>query len=286
MRSLLAATAAWPKLMPPSFGGTMRCSSTRKPEASSRARVDAARRRFWNVPPERTTVSPPKARHSATEEAATVSWNAAAISLRGRPAGASSATRATSAVVSPKRQRHGSAGGVAGEQLELDRSLSLVRDALPHPEHRRDRVEEAAHPRRERSVDGEGSPHALPLGPRDEDAGALEMDGRDPPRLAHRGLAAGKRNRLEPREPLVALEVGAQELAAPERSVGPVAGAVEDEGERRPRLAVLGEARSRVRVVMLHLDQRQALLVRPFVERYSGWRSYATASGSTRSISR
>ncbi len=107
------------------------------------------------------------------------------------------------------------------------------------------------------------SPHALPLRPRDEQAGALEMDGGDPPRLAHRRLAAGKRNGLEPREPLEAVEVAAQQLAAPERPVGPVAGAVEDERERRPRLAVLGEARRRVRVVMLHLDERQALARAP-----------------------
>ena len=58
-------------------------------------------------------------------------------------------------------------------------------------------------------------------------------------------------------------EVAAQQLAAPERPVGAVAGAVEHDRERLARLAVLGEARRGVRVVVLHLDERQPLLVRP-----------------------
>ena len=112
------------------------------------------------------------------------------------------------------------------------------------------------------------------------------MDGGDPPRLAHRRLAAGKRDRLELREPLEAVEVGAQELAAPERPVGAVAGAVEDERERGARLAVLGEAGGRVRVVMLHLDERQPLLVRPLRRQVLGMEVARDASGSTPSISR
>jgi hypothetical protein len=89
------------------------------------------------------------------------------------------------------------------------------------------------------------------------------MDGGDAPRFPDRRLAAGQRNRVEPREPFEPVEVAAQELAAPERPVGAVARAVEDEGKRRALLAVLGEARSRVGVVVLHADQRQALLLRP-----------------------
>ena len=59
------------------------------------------------------------------------------------------------------------------------------------------------------------------------------------------------------------VEVAAEQLAAPERPVRAVARAVEDERERRALLAVLGEAGGRVRVVVLHADERKALLVRP-----------------------
>ena len=58
-------------------------------------------------------------------------------------------------------------------------------------------------------------------------------------------------------------QVAAQQLAAPERPVGPHPGPVEHDGERLAGLAVLGEARGGVGVVMLHLDERQPLLVRP-----------------------
>ena len=50
------------------------------------------------------------------------------------------------------------------------------------------------------------------------------------------------------------VEVEAQELAAPERPVRSVARAVEDDRERGPVLAVLGQARGGVRVVVLHAD--------------------------------
>ena len=58
-------------------------------------------------------------------------------------------------------------------------------------------------------------------------------------------------------------EVAAQQLAAPERPVGAVARAVEDERERRALLAVLGEARGGVGVVVLDADERDVLLERP-----------------------
>ncbi len=107
--SRAAATAACPKLMPPSFGGTRRCERTRKPCRSSRSRVEASSRRFWKVPPERTTVSPPTSAHASAAPAATVSWNAAAISARPRPPASSSCTARTSAAPSPKRHGYGAA---------------------------------------------------------------------------------------------------------------------------------------------------------------------------------
>ena len=64
-------------------------------------------------------------------------------------------------------------------------------------------------------------------------------------------------------EALELLEVAAQQLAAPERPVGSVARPVEDERERRPFLAVLGEAGRGVGVVMLDADELRVLLERP-----------------------
>ena len=89
-------------------------------------------------------------------------------------------------------------------------------------------------------------------------------DRRDAPRLADRRLAAGERHGLEVRQALEPVEVAAQQLAAPERSVGAVPRAVEDERERGPLLAVLGEARGGVRVVVLDADELRVLLERPF----------------------
>ena len=53
------------------------------------------------------------------------------------------------------------------------------------------------------------------------------------------------------------VEVGHQELAAPERAVGAVAEPVEREPEHRFGAAVLHHARGDVRVVVLHRDRRE-----------------------------
>ena len=57
---------------------------------------------------------------------------------------------------------------------------------------------------------------------------------------------------------LEAAQVADQQLAAPDRAVGAVAGAVEDRRRRRAGLAVLGEAGGEVRVVVLHADMLDA----------------------------
>ena len=54
-------------------------------------------------------------------------------------------------------------------------------------------------------------------------------------------------------------EVAAEELAAPDRAVGPVAGPVEDRADGGAELAVLGQARREVRVVVLDADQLDAV---------------------------
>src|SRR5205085_2935859 len=80
---------------------------------------------------------------------------------------------------------------------------------------------------------------------------ALEVRGGAAPRLADRSLAPRERHGIEVRDPLERREVAAQELPAPERSVGAVAGPVEDERERRALLPVLREAGRGMRVVVL-----------------------------------
>ena len=82
---------------------------------------------------------------------------------------------------------------------------------------------------------------------------------------------------------LEAGQIADEQLAAPDRPVGAVAGAVEDRADRRPGLAVLGQAGREVRVVMLHADVLDVVARSSayFVDRYSGCRSCATTSGST-----
>src|SRR6185436_17449504 len=99
--------------------------------------------------------------------------------------------------------------------------------------------EEPAHPGRERGVELEARADFRPALPGHIQAGALEVRGGDAPRLADRRLAARQRHGIEPREPLERREAAAQQLAAPERPVRAVAGAVEDERQRGPLLAVL-----------------------------------------------
>ena len=58
--SVAAPTAAWPKLMPPSPGGSRWATSARRPPARSAPRGSArAGRRFWKTPPDSTTSSSP-----------------------------------------------------------------------------------------------------------------------------------------------------------------------------------------------------------------------------------
>ena len=127
--------------------------------------------------------------------------------------------------------RHGRLG--AGQLLQLDRRLALVAHPLAHAQHRRSGVEQPAHARRERRVHAEDGPQLRPAGERHRPPGRLEVGGGGAPRLADRGGAARQRHRLEVGDTLEPLQVAAQELAAPERPVRAVAGAVEDERERR-----------------------------------------------------
>ena len=59
--------------------------------------------------------------------------------------------------------------------------------------------------------------------------------------------------------PLESLESAEEQLPAPHGPVGPVTSSIEDHADGRTTLAVLGETRRQVGMVMLHADQRHAV---------------------------
>ena len=85
--------------------------------------------------------------------------------------------------------------------------------------------------------------------------GALDLDqprAGHAPRLAHGAVAAGQAHGPQMAGALEAVEAAGQQLAAPHGAVEAVAGAVVDRPDRRPALAVLGQHRRQVGVVVLH----------------------------------
>lgn len=88
--SLAAATAAWPRLIPPSLHGTREWVRTVNPRASSWATTWFSSSMFWKTPPDRATVvrawrSRSRA-HAAATTAATPLWKRAAMMAGGTPA--------------------------------------------------------------------------------------------------------------------------------------------------------------------------------------------------------
>ncbi len=86
--------------------------------------------------------------------------------------------------------------------------------------------------------------------------GGEEQAERRAPRLADRGLAAGKPERAKARHAAPAGLVDPNELAAPDGAVGAVAGAVPGDAEDGRRQAMLGHAGRDVGDVMLDRDDR------------------------------
>src|SRR5690606_16838112 len=66
-----AATAAWPRLMPPSLVGTRECVSTRNPAPSRPATAVASSSTFCHTPPESATVVSPVAARARSQPATT-----------------------------------------------------------------------------------------------------------------------------------------------------------------------------------------------------------------------
>ncbi len=87
--------------------------------------------------------------------------------------------------------------------------------------------------------------------------GAMSPRDAHTPRLQDRGDATGHGDRGEMADSLEATKVGDEQLASPQSAVGPVAEAVEGQGEHRAGPAVLGQARRDVGMVVLHADGRK-----------------------------
>ena len=162
---------------------------------------------------------------------------------------------------------------IAG-RLELDRRLALVVDRArgsrraPRPRRTGGPCSSSAARRapvcdepgtcaQARAIDAPGQRRAgarrLAAGGGDSHAHAIRHGSRiarSPPGQPHRQQRADAVERRE---------VADEQLAAPDRAVEAVAGAVEDRADRRPWLAVLGQARRQVGVVVLDADQLDAL---------------------------
>ncbi len=265
--------------------------STRNPSSSSRRRVEASRRRFWKLPPESTTV-----RGSAAVGAGRGGRGGDRLvegggDLGARPPGARGrrAPPRSSAAPSPKRPR---------VRLGRRRRRPAARARSPPGPRRSPARARRAAPRRRRragpsptSAARSRSSARRTRGParRTAPAGRRARGRRPPMRHGSRIAAAppGQRHRVEVGDALERRQVAAQELAAPERPVGAVAGAVEDERERRARARRARPGRRRRgRGGAARRRARRPARAPTWSTRYSGWRSCAIASGRTSSIAR
>ena len=224
---------------------------------------------------------------SSTTNSATARWNRAPITPAGTPARTSSTTAASTgagsitAGVRPSSTSKAYAVAatvtVAGQALQLDGRLGLVADHLADAGQRRDRVEQPAHAGRRhasepgfelmrsirRSSSGQARTGARSSSQARPAAHRCDSAIRYGPQ--HADVAAGQRHVLQLRQPLIALVVGEQHLAAPDRAVGAVTGSVEGEAEHllRPVQPVLGHHRGDVRVVVLDRPDRPPAGVAP-----------------------
>ena len=87
----------------------------------------------------------------------------------------------------------------------------------------------------------------------------VEYPEREPPRLCGGTIPARQRQIAEMRAPLIAREIGDEELPAPRVPVVSVPRAVERHAEDALRAAVLCEYRRDVRVMMLHVNEGNPL---------------------------
>ena len=157
-----------------------------------------------------------------------------------------------------------------GQVLEPHGGLGLVGGTLDNSQERGPGIEQTPGARRGHGgasrIERRGQECALGAG-----KAQLLREVRTPPRDRHpppTGEARGRPGRLRPGGTARASQSGAscaldqQELAAPDRAVGPVSGAVPGDPQGRPALAVLGQAGHDVGVMVLDGQARQPALLR------------------------
>ena len=240
------------------------------------------RSRFWNTPPDSATTVRPvllaylgadghdRGSDAVVEPRSDDRHRQACEEVLSRCPDQVSARHAQLArVVRDGRRVSPSLAGVS-DLLQLDGGLPFVVDRVADAEQGGDRVEQAPGARGQRRIDA-ASGHARDSGPallvpvpdgeprrQARWVAGRQVRGRHPPRLADRGSAARHRHGHQAAGSLEAGQIRDQELAAPDRAVGPVPGPVEGDADDRAVLAVVGEAGGDVRVMVLHADELNA----------------------------
>ena len=282
--------------MPPSPGGSRSGTSTRRPASPSRARGALEQEPVLEHAAgedDRVARGPPP-RAGPRRRGASASWKRAATrparrrdarssTIAARPGGGRAGRRRRDRGVRTPLRR-------VGARLELDRRLALVGDLGAQAAERRHGVEQPPHAARQRrGQPGAGQPETSSQRPRRRAASAAGASLRPPAATrrpcARAGGSPPRRRACGPRTAAPRArtrQVADQQLAAPDRAVGAVAGAVVDRPQRGAGMAVLGQAGGEVGVMVLHADEitpsRSSACL---VERYSGCRSWATTSGWT-----
>ena len=198
---------------------------------------------------------------------ATPSWNARRDLAAGRPAARSSWAAAAARRRGSARRRRGSAyGSAATSPASCSSSIAAWPSYVTRsrtPSSAATASNSRPMPDESGAFTGRGSGAPPPAANGTGAAGRLEVGGRDAPRLADRRPRRRAAAPVEVGDALERREIAAQQLAAPQRSVGAVPGAVEHQRQRRAGEAVLGQARGGVGVVVLHADQLGVLALAP-----------------------
>ena len=228
-------------------------------------------RRFWNTPPERTTVAVSCSAAARTQAravaSATALWKRAPATAHRDPAlevGDAARARAGARVEARAARRRPPRAGRSAPRARSPpgprRSVSCA-----DPAQRGGGVEQPARARRQRGRDAAPGERPRRRRQRSGSTPAARRLVRPEPRAGHAPrradgrVAARHADRVQVGRALEAGQIADEDLAAPDRAVGAVAGAVVDRADRRAGLAVLGEARGEVRVVVLDGDELDAV---------------------------
>ena len=273
--------------MPPSFGGSRSGTSgaqARSPRAARRcARAGS---RFWKTPPESTTTSSPRACAASAQAAAVAERDALVEALRDGRDGHARGDIGGDRQDRSARVEH-AAPALVGQRQLVRRSRRGRRRpprarSRPDPRRRRrrGRPQSAATASKSRPmlvVSGEtvalsamratcrqraaSTAPASAAGSACASRRARRRARRRPcataraPRAAPPGMRTGRSDATRSKRD----EIAHEDLAAPDRAVGPVARAVVDRADGRPLEAVLREAGGEVRVVVLDARQLDAV---------------------------